>query len=1100
MTQLIENYHAIIHKLVFLLLIFFVNFSFSQGLKTSGKKIVDKNGNEVLLRGMGPGGWLVMEGYMNQSAGIAGPQHEIKNKLIELMGKEKTETFFAQWRKNHFTKRDVDSLAAWGFNSIRLPMHYNLMTLPIEDEPVAGQQTWIEEGFTIIDNLLEWAKPHNMYVILDMHAAPGGQGYNADISDYDSTKPSLWESKANQDKLVALWKKIAERYKDNEWIGGYDLINETNWTLPNGTLLREVFERITKAIREVDENHIIYIEGNDYANNFTGLTPPWDDNMVYSFHKYWSTVNDDDLDWILPMRDEYNVPLWMGESGENSNTWYTRFISLLEKNDVGWAWWTIKKVGDIDSPFSVKLNPGYQKILDYWKGEGEKPSEDEAYAAMMKLADNLLIENCLYRKDIPDAMFRQTTTDETIPYSNRQTIPGTIFLSDYDLGKHNFAYYDTDVSDNRDNGEFRAWNRGWTYRNDGVDIESNNENSPFNNGKHIGFVYNGEWISYSIKVNQTGAYKAVVRVASQENGGQFHLSLNGEDITTTQTINSTGGWTSFQNHPDINDIVLDEGEHNLKIHFDSDIPMNITSVYFVRTGDASTVDFAAINGNTVSDEKSIELSFNQPILSSSISSSKDDFSIVVNGIEKEINSVSSVANKQRKIMITLKENLLFSDEIKANYSGSSIRSSSGQELKSFSDLLINNTLQQRFVIPGKIEAEASKLKFGFGVEDTTDEGGGKNLGYTDPGDYADYLIYTSDSKAYNVDFRVASQSNSGQIGLFLVSESNQSEYPIATIDLPVTGGWQTWETVSTTTKSFSKGVFTLRMKVLKGGFNLNWIEFRDIDTDGDGITDSNDSCPNTPEGAAVDFTGCEIFTLPLDNNKVSVTSSTCIGNTDGSIGLSIEDASYSYSVTVTGQDDPITLGGETKTASVTGLGKGTYTVCFTVEGQDGYEQCFEVNIEEPKALSAFIDVDNDNKTTSIQLSGSSSYNVEVNGQRYDVKGDRFTTNLPSGLSIIKISTDLDCQGIIEREVFISEDIHYYPNPTQTDVNVHVSGEDTTVQVSVFSEKGDLIYTREQQIQDFSRKTNIDLSRQITGTYIVVMDGPTVRKTFKIVKR
>ncbi|MDC0506879.1 hypothetical protein OAN56_03045, partial [Flavobacteriaceae bacterium] len=243
------------------------------------------------------------------------------------------------------------------------------------------------------------------------------------------------------------------------------------------------------------------------------------------------------------------------------------------------------------------------------------------------------------------------------------------------------------------------------------------------------------------------------------------------------------------------------------------------------------------------------------------------------------------------------------------------------------------------------------------------------------------------------------------------------------------------------------------------------------DLDDDGILNIDDNCPNTPEGITVDVNGCAVFTLPLDNNKVSVTSASCIGTTDGSIGLSVEDASYNYTVTVTGQDDPITLGGETKTASVTGLGTGTYTVCFKVDGQDTYEQCFEVNIGEPKALSVFIDVDNDNRTTSIQLSGSSSYNVEVNGQRYNVKGDRFTTNLPSGLSIIKISTDLDCQGVIEREIFISEDILYYPNPTPGDVNVYVNGEDSKVTMSVFSSKGDLIFTKEQEIQT-TRKTDL----------------------------
>ena len=145
------------------------------------------------------------------------------------------------------------------------------------------------------------------------------------------------------------------------------------------------------------------------------------------------------------------------------------------------------------------------------------------------------------------------------------------------------------------------------------------------------------------------------------------MSLNDEDITTTQSITSTGGWTTFKNHSDINNIILDEGEHILKIHFDNDIPINISSIKFVRTGAASSVDFAAINGNTVSDEKSIELSFNQSVSSSSIESSKDDFSIVVNGLEKEINTISLSPNKQRKIIITLKENLLYSDEIAVSY-------------------------------------------------------------------------------------------------------------------------------------------------------------------------------------------------------------------------------------------------------------------------------------------------------------------------------------------------------------------------------------------------------------------------------------------------
>ena len=444
--------------ILFISFLFLTISSWSQGLHTQGTQIVNSSGEEVLLRGVGPGGWQIMEGYMMQTSGVAGSQHEIKEKLTELMGVTNTETFFDKWRENHFTQRDVDSLAAWGFNSIRIPMHYNLFTLPIEDEPVAGENTWIETGFELIDDVLAWSAPHNMYVILDMHATPGGQGTGSEINDYDPTKPALWESQDNRDKLVALWTRIADRYKDNVWIAGYDLINETHWDLPGNTLLREVYEDITAGIRSVDTEHILYIEGNSYANDHSGLTPPWDNNMVYSFHKYWNTNNPTDLDWILPLREQQNVPLWMGESGENSNTWFTDAVSLFEDNNIGWAWWTVRKIGDIDSPYAVDINPGYQDILDYWEGNGPQPTAQEAFDGMMQLADNLLVDNSRYRKDVPDALIRQVQTDETIPYNDTAAaIPGVIHLSDFDLGKNNFTYYDTVATDyNLSTSEFQT--------------------------------------------------------------------------------------------------------------------------------------------------------------------------------------------------------------------------------------------------------------------------------------------------------------------------------------------------------------------------------------------------------------------------------------------------------------------------------------------------------------------------------------------------------------------------------------------------------------------------------------------------------------------
>ena len=314
-----------------LLFLLFIGLSFSssaQFLKTKATAIVNEKDEKIILRGMGLGGWMLQEGYMFRLS-FLGQQYRIKEKIKEVVGEEKTKQFYEQWLLHHTTKKDIDALAGWGFNSIRLPMHYNLYTLPVDEEPVKGQHTWIDKGFAMTDSLLNWCKANNMYLILDLHAAPGGQGNDLPISDRDPTKPSLWESEANKDKTIALWKKLAQRYANEPWIGGYDIINEPNWGFEDpkndfrGTAekknepLRELMIAITKAIREVDKKHIIIIEGNGFGNNYRGVLPSWDDNMVLSFHKYGNFNNDDAIKNFLSLRDQYNMPLWLGESGEN---------------------------------------------------------------------------------------------------------------------------------------------------------------------------------------------------------------------------------------------------------------------------------------------------------------------------------------------------------------------------------------------------------------------------------------------------------------------------------------------------------------------------------------------------------------------------------------------------------------------------------------------------------------------------------------------------------------------------------------------------------------------------------------------------------------
>jgi aryl-phospho-beta-D-glucosidase BglC (GH1 family) len=536
-----------------------IGFTITQAqgfLKASGKQIVNEKNENVLLKGIGLGGWMLQEGYMLKLNGV-NPQYSIRNRITGLLGADRAQEFYDTWLSNFITKADIDSLHKWGFNSVRLPMHYNLYTIPAEAEKDRFTQTWLTKGFALTDSLLKWCKANHMYLILDLHAAPGGQGNDLNIADRDSTKPSLWQSEANKTKTIELWRKLAERYKNEPNIGAYDILNEPNWGFDdmlndkhgqkeaNNKPLRELYVNITNAIRSVDKRHIIIIEGNAWGNNYKGILPVWDDNMVLSFHKYWNNNDLQSIQHILDTRDTYNVPVWLGETGENSNTWFTDAVQLFETNNIGWSWWPLKKLGN-NNPLQIRMNHNYQHLVDYWNGKTKNaPKESDVYSGLMEFAIYSNIRSNIVHTDVIDALIRQPHSTKTIPFK-----PNTISAKDsvinaidYDLGRNNYACFDKDTGNYYiSTGGRNAGNKGSIYRNDGVDIY---KDSAQYETYYVGSIEDSEWVQYTINIKQSGLYMLKLNVAVADTGN-VSVYLDDKIIVDKKDIFATGSLKNWQ--------------------------------------------------------------------------------------------------------------------------------------------------------------------------------------------------------------------------------------------------------------------------------------------------------------------------------------------------------------------------------------------------------------------------------------------------------------------------------------------------------------------------------------------------------------------------
>ena len=365
---------------------------------TKGQQIIDANGQPMILKGTNLGNWLVPEGYMFKTDKVASPR-QIDQLLNEMIGPDNTIAFWHKFLDNYITQDDIKYLKRTGSNHIRLPFHYKMFT----NDLYMGKRN---AGFEYFDRVIEWCRQENMYVLLDMHCAPGGQ--TGDNIDDSYGYPWLYYSVTSQDEMSAIWTSIAQRYKDDPIVLGYDVINEpfahyfTKEIPDYNHRLFMIYERMVKDIRKVDKKHTIYLNGSVWAGDFGVFERILDDNVVYEFHKYWFDINQESVQKYVDFRDKHNVPIYIGETGENTDEWVMEFRKLLDKNQINWAFWPYKKMDNTKGIMNFKQPEDYLLITKYAESDRSsfgKVRENMPVRLKVQKALDQFLENSLYKNN-----------------------------------------------------------------------------------------------------------------------------------------------------------------------------------------------------------------------------------------------------------------------------------------------------------------------------------------------------------------------------------------------------------------------------------------------------------------------------------------------------------------------------------------------------------------------------------------------------------------------------------------------------------------------------------------------------------------------------
>lgn len=795
-------------------------------LKTDGTKWVDANGKQILLKGTNLGNWLVQEFWMmGQGGNGVTDQCTLEAKLTERFGYEEKERLIKLFRDSWITERDWDQLKAFGFNVVRLPIHWNV----IEDEK--KPKTLRADAWKYLDWSIAEAKKRGMYVILDLHGAPGGQTPNDHTGCAGQNK--YWTDADAQERTRWLWQQIATRYKDEPVVAAYDPLNEP-WGSTAEAMVTRV-EELYKVIRAIDPRHIVMLPshygsidayGDPTAKGYT--------NVAFELHPYPGLFGDrpNDThymvhrDWLLcgptgatgvcaydKQLSALKIPLLMGEfqpwqgagtdlGGQIGRATYDTYASYGWAS-TSWAYKVVSAAGGAGNGTWGMVTNAVNTNRDTGVGMVAKASTWDCAGW-----DSTFASACATKA----STIKVGGTGPKTYYFVIKS--GALDGSNPDVSFDKISIVDTATSAELiNNGDFGA-NAGWTTLNISGSLALNfNDTSA---GK--------------TPAGSSGAVLRITRplgVTGEINGGVYQaITLEGGKTYTLNGVFKDNGsantWAEMYllDKPPVagKDIVDMNGKVDFTTATVSDIETLFksyaTQPYEVHPGLAKWMVSASAPEVFKLPARPTGVTLTESAAGNVIAwAGSTDAKVTGYNVYRS----TSLAGTYAKLADTVATPTYTDTTAVAGatyYYAVTALAAANESF--YSD--VASTSIKYVAVPATLQAEAFTAMSGVQTETSSDTGGGQNVGHFDADDYVEYKISVAKAGTFTIDYRLATAN--GSTGFEVWVDGVKAVNAMA---VPNTGGWQTWVTQTSVPFPMSAGDHTLRLKSVGKEWNLNWL-------------------------------------------------------------------------------------------------------------------------------------------------------------------------------------------------------------------------------------------------------------------------------------